>query len=581
MSTKNVYKKECKPDTEEWRGVFRHLRLHGMTADLIIKGASALTMNPDFPTASAVAIADGRILAVGDDDAVMAQAGPATRIIDAKGATLLPGFVEAHMHLFGGGASLRHLLLTGTRGFDAICDKVRAYAADNPDAKVLYVRGVDYDMLDGTPFDRHILDRIIADRPLAFVAFDFHTMWANTLLLTETGLLQGKKLGPGNEIVMADDGLATGELREVEAFGPINVYSGEERNGLGLSTGGEPDPAPTPEERAFDKADLRAGLDWCARHGITSIHNMDGNLYTLDLLKEIEAEGDLPCRVKVPFHFKNFMGLEMLEKASMMHDTYQGDWVTSGLVKAFCDGVMEGFTGYLVDDYADRPGYRGEPLFTEEKMTEMMVEADRRGLQIAVHSCGDGAVRQVLNGYEAAARANGARDARHRVEHVELIQESDIPRFKALGAIASMQPPHPPGAMDFPVEPAKTRIGPDRWHLAYAWRRMIDAGAHVPFSSDWPVARIDVLAGIHAALTWEPWEPHLPRQTVTLHEALAGYTIEGAYAEHAEDRKGMLKQGYLADLVLLSGDIEAVDVADIPSLNVALTICGGKITHQA
>jgi len=394
MSTKNVYKKECKSDTEEWRGVFRHLRLHGMTADLIIKGASALTMNPDFPTASAVAIADGRILAVGDDDAVMAQAGPATRIIDAKGATLLPGFVEAHMHLFGGGASLRHLLLTGTKGFDAICDKVRAYAADNPDTKVLYVRGVDYDMLDGTPFDRHILDRIIADRPLAFVAFDFHTMWANTLLLTETGLLQGKELGPGNEIVMADDGLATGELREVEAFGPINVYSGEERNGLGLSTGGEPDPAPTPEERAFDKADLRAGLDWCARHGITSIHNMDGNLYTLDLLKEIEAEGDLPCRVKVPFHFKNFMGLEMLEKASMMHDTYQGDWVTSGLVKAFCDGVMEGFTGYLVDDYADRPGNRGEPLFTEEKMTEMMVEADRRGLQIAVHSCGDGAVRQ-------------------------------------------------------------------------------------------------------------------------------------------------------------------------------------------
>ncbi|MDD7972931.1 amidohydrolase [Roseinatronobacter alkalisoli] len=551
-----------------------------MNADLIITGASALTMDPQNPKAAAVAIADGRIIEVGTDNAVMAHAGPDTRIVKANGATLLPGFIEAHMHLFGGGASLKHLLLTGTKGFDAICEKVQAHAKAHPDAKVIYVQGVDYDMLDGQSFDRHILDRMIADRPLAFVAFDFHTMWANTRLLEDVGLLKGKQLGPGNEIVMGDDGLATGELREVEAFGPVDIYAGEQRSGLGLATGGEPDPAPTEQERARDKADIMAGLKWCARHGITSIHNMDGNLYTLDLLKEIEADGNLICRVKVPFHFKNFMGLEMLNKASMMHETYQGDWVNSGMVKCFCDGVMEGFTGYLVEDYADRPGYHGEPLFTEEQMTAMMVEADRRGLQIAVHSCGDGAVRQVLNGYEAAQKANGARDARHRVEHIELIQESDIARFKELGAIASMQPPHPPGAMDFPVEPAKTRIGPDRWHLAYAWRRMIDAGAHVVFSSDWPVARIDVLAGIHAALTWEPWEPHLPRQTVTLHEALAGYTIEGAYAEHAEDRKGLIKKGYLADFVLLSGDIEATPVTDIPGLTPVMTICGGKVTHE-
>lgn len=552
-----------------------------MDADLIVFGAAALTMDVQNPKATAVAVRDGSILAVGSDTDIMAHAGPETRTVDAKGATLLPGFIEAHMHLFGGGASLKHLLITGTKGFDAICQKVRAYAEANPMAKVLYVRGVDYDMLDGALFDRHVFDRMVADRPLAFVAFDFHTMWANTILLEKVGLMGGKQLGPGNEIVMGEDGLATGELREVEAFDPINVYSGEHRSGLGLSTGGEPDPAPTAEERARDKADIVAGLEWCAQHGITSIQNMDGNVYTLDLLKEIEADGNLVCRVKVPFHFKNFMGIEVLEKASVMHETYRTEWINSGLVKAFCDGVMEGYTGYLVEDYADRPGYRGVPLFTEEKMTEMMIEADRRGLQIAVHSCGDGAVRQVLNGYEAAQDANGLRDARHRVEHLELIQENDIPRFRDLGVIASMQPPHPPGAMDFPVEPAKSRIGPERWHLAYAWRRMIDAGAHVPFASDWPVARIDVLAGIHAALTWEPWEPHLPRQTVTLHEALAGYTIEGAYAEHAEDRKGMLRRGYLADLVLLSGDIEATEVADIPKLKPVMTVCGGKVTYEA
>ncbi|TGR94851.1 amidohydrolase, partial [bacterium M00.F.Ca.ET.191.01.1.1] len=146
------------------------------------------------------------------------------------------------------------------------------------------------------------------------------------------------------------------------------------------------------------------------------------------------------------------------------------------------DGVIEGYTAYLVDGYADRPDFTGEPLFTQAQFTEMAIEADRRGLQIAVHAIGDGAVRSVLNGYEAAVKANGPRDARHRVEHIEVIQPTDIPRFAALGAIASMQPAHPPGVMDFPLEPAKTRIGPYRWPLAYAWRTLKQAGAHVVFA---------------------------------------------------------------------------------------------------
>ncbi|WP_348642246.1 amidohydrolase [Mesorhizobium sp. M4B.F.Ca.ET.143.01.1.1] len=494
---------------------------------------------------------------------------------------MLPGFIEAHMHVFGGGAILNDLLLTGTKGEAAIRDKVRAHAAANPEAKVLFCQGADYDMLDGRPIDRHFLDSILDDRPLAFVAFDHHTMWANTILLKEVGLLHGKALGPGNEVVMGGDALATGELREVEAFGPVNVYAGTFRSSLGLSTGGEPPEPPTPEERALDRASIKAALAWCARHGITSIHNMDGNLYTLELLTEIQEQGALLCRVKVPFHFKNFMTVAMLEKASRMNDDYRGDWLNSGLVKAFYDGVIEGYTAYLVDGYADRPDFTGEPLFTQAQFTEMAIEADRRGLQIAVHAIGDGAVRSVLNGYEAAVKANGPRDARHRVEHIEVIQPTDIPRFAALGAIASMQPAHPPGVMDFPLEPAKTRIGPYRWPLAYAWRTLKQAGAHVVFASDWPVARIDVLAGIHAAVNRKPWAPHLPDQSYTVHEAIAAYTIEGAYAEHAEDRKGQLKPGHFADFVLLSGDIEAVSPEEINTLSPALTVCGGRVTFEA
>ncbi|MFM2281186.1 MAG: hypothetical protein RLZZ444_3417 [Pseudomonadota bacterium] len=552
-----------------------------MHADMIVTNARILTMDEDRPTASALAIAGGKVLAVGDEAEILALAGSATKRIDAAGRSLLPGFVEAHMHVFGGGAILNDLSLNGIKGDETVRQMVRDYAAANPDSKVLYCQSVDYDMRDGAPIDRHYLDAIISDRPLAFVAFDHHTMWANTCLLETVGLVNGRKLGPGNEIVMGSDGFATGELREVEAFGPVDVYAGTDRANLGLSTGGEPLVAPTAEERAQDRASIKAGLDWCARHGITSIHNMDGNLYTLELLKEIEDEGNLICRVKVPFHFKNFMTVDMLEKASRMHEMYKGDWLNSGLVKAFYDGVIEGYTAYLAGGYADRPDFKGEPLFTQEQFNEMAVEADRRGLQIAVHSIGDGAVHSVLNGYEAALKANGARDARHRVEHVEVILPDDISRFAELGAIASVQPPHPPGLMDFSPEPGRTRIGRDRWALAYAWRTLKQAGAHVVFASDWPVARIDVLAGIHAAVNREPWAPGLPDQSFSLHEAIAAYTVEGAYAEHAEDRKGKLKPGYLADFVMLSDDIDSVPKNAIKTLSPVLTVCGGRVTFEA
>jgi predicted amidohydrolase YtcJ len=552
-----------------------------MQADMIVTNARILTMDPGRPTATAIAVAGGRVVAIGDDSEIQALAGVDTRKVDGAGRSLLPGFIEAHMHVFGGGATLNDLSLNGIKGDDTVRRMIRDYAAANPDSKVLFCQSVDYDMRDGAPIDRHYLDAIIRDRPLAFVAFDHHTMWVNTVLLEEVGLLHGKALGPGNEVVMGQDGLATGELREVEAFGPVIVYAGTHRSSLGLTTGGEPLVAPTPEERAQDRAAISDGLDWCARHGITSIHNMDGNLYTLELLREIEDKGNLICRVKVPFHFKNFMTIDMLEKASRMKTAYQGDWLNSGLVKAFYDGVIEGYTAYLAGGYADHPDFTGEPLFSQAQFSEMAIEADRRGLQIAVHSIGDGAVHAVLNGYEAALKANGARDARHRVEHVEVILPDDIPRLAELGAIASMQPPHPPGLMDFSPEPGRTRIGPDRWALAYAWRTLKRAGAHVVFASDWPVARIDVLAGIHAAVNRTPWAPGLPDQSFSLHEAIAAYTIEGAYAEHAEDRKGKLAPGYLADFVMLSDDIESVPKDAIKTLFPVLTVCGGRVTFEA
>ena len=550
-------------------------------ADLIVTNARILTMDDDNPHAEALAVRDGDILAVGDARMVDNHRGPSTGVIDAGGNTAIPGFIEAHMHLFAGAAELQHLQLSGVHGFDALQEAVRAYAAKHPDVSLLQAQGADYTILSADErVTRHHLDRIIADQPFAMSAPDHHTMWANTRALQLAGLMNGKILGSGNEIVMGADGLAEGELREGEAYGPLLDLAGS-RARLGLDTGGEPDPKPTPEERAQDRAIMKLGLAWCARHGITSIHNMDGNLYQLELLSEIEAEGGLLCRVQIPFHYKNFMTLDALGRASMMAQKYDSEWLSSGMVKVFYDGVLDSWTAVMVDDYADRPGGRGEPLFSPEEFARVATEADRRGLQIAVHAIGDGSVRAVLDGYEAAQKKNGKRDSRHRIEHIEVTTEQDVPRFAELGVIASMQPPHPPGAMGFPLEPTLSRIGRHRWPLSYAWRTLKNAGARVVFSSDWSVASIDPIAGMQAAMLRKPWAEGMPDHSFSFHEALAGYTVEGAYAEFMEDRKGRLKPGYLADLVVLSGDFEATNPERLHEIRPVTTICGGKITYQA
>ena len=551
-------------------------------ADLIVENASILTMDPDTPRARTIAIKDSEIIAIADRDDVSSLKDSATRVIDAQGGTVVPGFVEAHMHLFGGAAELEHLQLMGVHGFDALSDAVRSYAAGRPDQPILQAQGADYTILSAAErITRHHLDRIMPDRPFIMAAPDHHTIWANTKALEMGGLLHGKTLGPGNEIVMGDDGLANGELREGEAFGPLIELAGEGRVRLGLATGGEPDPKPTPAEQASDRAIMKRGLEWCARHGITSIQNMDGNLHQLELLSEIEDEGNLLCRVQIPFHFKNFMSVDALAKASLMAERYKSEWLSSGMVKVFMDGVLDSWTAVMVEPYADRPDWVGEPLFTQEQFNALAVEADRRGLQIAVHAIGDGAVRSVLDGYEAARKANGKRDSRHRIEHIEVIHQDDIARLVDLGVLASMQPPHPPGSMGLPLEPTVSRIGRKRWPLSYAWRTLKNAGARIVFASDWPVSPIDPIAGIQAAVLRKPWADGDPDQSFSLHEAIAGYTVEGAYAGFREKRKGVLKPGYLADLVVLSGDLEAVDPHEIHTVRPATTVCGGRITYQA
>ncbi|MBL9047486.1 MAG: amidohydrolase [Tabrizicola sp.] len=542
-------------------------------AEMIITNAKVLTMDETRPRAEAVALGGRRILAVGGRAETEALAGPATRVVDAGGRTLLPGFVESHLHLVLGGNELSQLQLGGVSGFEPLAAAFRDYAAKNPGLPLVMAQGAAYEILDH-PVTRHDLDRVIDDRPIAMMAPDHHTVWANTAALAAAGLLRGAEMPLGHVVVMGTDGLATGELLEFEAFSPVLALTGDLHLQLGIATGEEPDPWPDAAQRAKDKEKVAAGLAHCAAQGITSMVNMDGNRYTCVLLKEMEAEGRLTARVKVPFHFKPHMALSELDRASAMAAEFTGDWVTSGFVKMFQDGVVDSRTAYMLQDY---PGTteRGAALFEAERFKDICREISRRNLQIAVHAIGDGAVRQTIDGYEAAGRP----DLRHRIEHIELIDRSDVPRLGALGITASLQPPHPPGAMDFPVSTMEHVYHKHRWKDAYLWKTLADHGAPLAFASDWPVSDVSVMRGIQAALTRVPYEGSQDER-VSLMETLYAYTAGGARAAHWEGLTGKLMPGMAADLVLIDGDIEAIPAEKLGQTGIALTIAGGKVTHD-
>ena len=541
-----------------------------MTDAVVISNARVLTMDPAKPRAEALGFAAGRIVAVGTA-AEVAAALPGAQMIDAGGRTLLPGFVESHLHLVLGGNELSQLQLGGVEGFDALQRAFAVYAVENPDADLLMAQGASYEILSG-PVQRQDLDRVMADRPIAMMSPDHHTVWANTAALQAAGLLQGAVMPHGHEVVMGPDGLATGELREFEAFGPIFALTGAAHLQLGIATGGEPTPWPDAAQRARDKEKVAAGLAHCAAQGITSMVNMDGNRYTCQLLREMEEEGRLTARVKVPFHFKPHMDLAELDRASAMAAEYQGEWVTSGFVKMFMDGVVDSRTAYMLQPY---PGTEitGEPLFEPERFKEICLAIAARGLQIAVHAIGDGAVRTTIDGYEAA----GQGDLRHRIEHIELIDKSDIPRIGALGIVASLQPPHPPGAMDFPMSTMETVIGRNRWQDAYLCRTLAEAGAKVVFASDWPVTDVSVMRGLKAALTRPTYEGACRRAAGSDGLPLCLYCRRGLGCPYGRPDRAACA-GLAADLVLIDGDIEAIAPEDLGTTGIALTIAGGKTT---
>ena len=548
-------------------------------ADILITNARILTIDSARPRAGALAIAGNRILRLGSNDDVAALKAKHTRVIDAQQKTVMPGIIEGHVHLFGGGVELGTLMLNGLWGYDAIAGAVAAYRARHEQDPVLLATGITHEAF-GEPITRHILDRIVSDIPFIVGCFDHHTMWANTRALEAAGIMRGRALPVGNEIVLDHNGIATGELREPAAYMLVQALTPTGgREWLGMTTGEDPVPPATAAQRELDIGYFKSGIAYANALGITSMHNMDGNWYQLDLLKTLLDRGEMNARVEIPFHQKNTFDIARVEEAADMRSQYQGDMLHCDRVKIFIDGVLETLTALMIDDYPGHPGNTGAPLFTAADFNEIVTRADRLGLQVSTHAIGDGGVRRTLDGYEAARTANGKRDSRHRIEHIELIDPADIPRLNELGVVASLQPIAGVGVPGNPPEPILSRVG-DKLPYAYAWQMIRDTGAVVAFSSDWPVSPLSPFLGIQSAMTARPLRRDCAPQAQSLADTLHAFTLAGAYMEFMEDRKGMLKEGYLADVIVLDSDIERVPPDALSGIKVNATICDGRVVFE-
>ncbi len=549
-------------------------------ADLVIVNGKVLTMDASHPRAEAVALAGGVILAVGSTAQMRDLAAPDARVIDAAGGTVMPGLIDSHVHLFQGSAALEFMAMEGVETVADAARTIRTYADANPDEPMILGTGTAYGLMDGRNPTRHDLDAILPDRPMALLSPDIHTLWANTMALEAANLLHGAPVPEGSVIVMEGE-TATGELQETGAFGPVLTLSRTGgRDMLGYVTGAEPEPPATEAERAADRRLLAKGLAHAASHGITTMHNMDGNFYQLELLSDLDAAGDLKCRMQVPFHLKNYDPLDRLEEAVEMRRLYTGDRVWSGRVKMFMDGVLDTHTALMTRPY---PGTRtiGEPVFEPDHFNEACVRADAMELQLSVHSIGDLATRRTLDGYAAAQLANGRRDSRHRIEHIEVIHPDDLPRIRQLGAVASLQPRHSPLGDYFPILPQGTLLHDDQYPYAYAWQRIRETGAPVIFSTDWPVIPVDAMRNIQCAIA--PLQPGAPWDVrpQTLMDTLVSYTSGNAWVEFNEGRKGQLATGQMGDVVIMDRDLEACAPNAIHAARPMITICGGCITYAA
>jgi predicted amidohydrolase YtcJ len=537
------------------------------SADVLVMNARIYTVNGRQPWAEALAIRGDRIVAVGSAKEIEAYRGPASKVIDAQGHVVLPGFADCHIHFMEGSLGLTHVGLNGATSVAEIQKRVKEYAAAHPNVPWITGMGWVYPTFGPTGMpNKKILDDVVADRPIFLRAYDGHSSWANSKALEMAGITRNTPDPPNGKIVRDQNGEATGALKEA---------AGELVSKLM--------PEPTREERLQA---LRLGMQEANKHGLVRAHSAGGDFEYLDLYNELRQKEELTLRFYIAYFLDPpELKPEEIEKIEQARKTYHDDWISGGAVKTMLDGVVEAHTAAMLEPYSDDPTQSGKLFWDPVKYKAAITELDRRGLQIFTHAIGDKAVRLALDAYQQAQESNHTRDDRPRVEHIETIAASDIPRFGKLGVIASMQPLHA-----YPDDDTllswSPNVGAERTQRAWVWHSIEDSGGVLAFGSDWPVVTVNPWPGVQNAVTRQTVEGNppagfVPSQRISLQDTIKAYTFGAAFAGRREKTEGSLEPGKLADLIVVEQDIFKEEPTELSKTNVLLTMVGGKVVYQS
>jgi predicted amidohydrolase YtcJ len=529
-------------------------------ADLVVVHARIWTGDPDHPEATALAAAGERLIAVGSDADVRGLVAPGTRVLDAGGKRMLPGFIDAHTHFVKGGFALLAPDLRSAGSRDEFVSRLAAYAAKLPAGRWIVDGRWDHENWPGSPLPtRQWIDAASAGHPVLIQRIDGHMALANTLALERAGITRDTPDPDGGLIVHDADGEPTGIVKDAA---------------VELVARAVP---PRSDEEIRDALD--AAMAHAASLGITSIQDI-----TLWEEWPVMVEAHRAGRLTVRIASRTPLATWERQRDLVAWGGRGDDWLRLDGVKAYADGSLGSATALFFEPYADQPSTSGllaDDFFPPGTYDRRVLAADRAGLQVSTHAIGEKANALVLDAYERVEREDGPRDRRFRIEHAQHLRPQDVPRFARLGVVASMQPVH----LADDGRWAEKRLGPERVRHSYVFRSLLDSGAHVAFGTDWPVAPLDPMLGVAAAVTRNTLdgkhpEGWLPEQKMSLVEALRAYTAGAAWAGFAEHEKGILAPGYLADFVVLSDDPFAVAPERLSGIRAELTVVGGHVVFD-
>lgn len=535
-------------------------------AEVILKNAAVYTLDGSQPWAEAVAISGGKIIFVGRTSEAEKYRAEETKVLDLAGKMVLPGFQDSHVHLISGGMELAQCNLNDLQTKEEILARVRAYAVENPQKDWITGGGWALPVFPGANPSKAELDAVVSDRPVYLSAADGHSAWVNSRALDLAGVT-AKTPDPENGRIERKSGTGepSGTLRE-----------------SAMDLVGRLIPEPEAEEYL---SGLRGGLALANRFGITSIIEASAHDKLLDAYASLDRSGDLTVRVLASIYVDSVKGTAQVDELVKKRERYQGRILKATAAKIFADGVIESHTAALLEPYLDRPGDPGKPTLEGEEFNSLAVALDRAGFQIHVHAIGDRAVRMTLDAFEAAQKANGPRDARHHIAHLELIDPADIPRFQALGVIANFQAlwAYPDTYITQLTEPI---LGPARSARLYPIGSVVRSGGLYAGGSDWSVSSLNPLDAIQVAVTRRgPEEPAgpawLPQELVDPPAAVAAYTTNGAFLSFEEKIRGSIEVGKAADLVVLDRNLFKIPAEEIHGVKVVLTILEGKVVYSA